>query len=156
MPAKTTISIKEICGRYTIKQSTAYKWRKVLEDLNLELSFENLDKIQNREINLSNPEESALVVSSQSAIASSEPAAISVEIEEETPAEVWGISRERFEAINATVQLEVHVEEILRDHHRGQIQQQRTQSVSQKFEEVKNLDPKEVIKQLEKLTKKPA
>lgn len=120
-----------------------------------EISWENLDKIQSREINLSKPEESALVVSNQQAITANEPAAIAVEIEdEEAPQEVWGISRERFEAINATVQLEVHVEELLRDHHRGQIQQQKSQNATQKFEEVKNLDPKEVIKQLERLTKK--
>lgn len=154
MTAKVGISIKEICDRYTIKQSTAYKWRKVLEDLNLELSFENLDKIQNREINLSNPEESALVVSSQSAIASSEPAAISVEIDE--PKEILGIPRERFEAINATVKLEVHVEELLRDYHREDIQNQRTKTATQKYEEVKNLDPKEVARQMELLKKKAA
>lgn len=146
MTAKAGISIKEICEHYTIKQSTAYKWKKVLEDLGLEIDWQNLDKIQNREINLSNPEESALVVS--------EATVEIAEIEEEAPQEIWGISRERLEEINAVVQLEVHVEETLRNHHRAQIQQQRKDSVNQKFEEVKNLDPLELIRQVERLTKK--
>ena len=156
MTVKAGISIKEICDHYTIQQSTAYKWRSTLEKRGLEVSWENLDKIQSREINLSKPEESALVISEQSAIASSEPTAISVEIEEEAPAEIWGISAERFEEINETVKLEVHVEDILSRHYRGELQKKRKAEVSQKYEEVKNLDPLELIRQLEKLKKKAA
>jgi hypothetical protein len=47
------ISIAEIQSHYKIKQSAAYKWRTALKKLKLEESWENYDRINNREINLS-------------------------------------------------------------------------------------------------------
>jgi hypothetical protein len=53
MESRAAISIAEIQSKYGIKQSAAYKWRTALKKLQLEESWENYDRINNREINLS-------------------------------------------------------------------------------------------------------
>ena len=47
------ISINSLRQRYGIKQAAAYKWRSALRNLGMEESWENYDRINNREINLS-------------------------------------------------------------------------------------------------------
>jgi hypothetical protein len=144
------ISIAEIQSRYKIKQSAAYKWRTALRNLHLEESWENYDRISNREINLS----AALKGSS---IAVVETAKIQAHNHAQEPPTVtaapapapasmmdsgFGLSIGRLQELNSEAELEVLVKSKLKDFHESKLQSQRSQELKSRIEEVKIFDPK--------------
>jgi hypothetical protein len=141
------ISIAEIKSKYGIKQSAAYKWRTALRNLKLDELWENYDRINNREINLSG----AVKGSAGSAIAvvetpkpqKTEPKIIESHYEESAP--LIGISPQRLAEINATVELEVMVEDALYEHHRQKRRGERAAKAAQTVKEVQALDPKQIV-----------
>ncbi|WP_445248692.1 hypothetical protein [Microcoleus sp. OTE_8_concoct_300] len=160
MESRAAISIAEIKSKYGIKQSAAYKWRTALRNLGVEESWANYDRIKSRELNLSE----ALKISTQAervkpakpagkpiaAIAIMEP---HVEINqinqidqhEKAAPPIFGISPQRLAEINATVELEVMVEDALYEHHRQKRRGERAAKAAQTVKEVQALDPKLIV-----------
>lgn len=157
MESRAAISIVEIQSHYKVKQSAAYKWRTALRKLQLEESWENYDRINSREINLSE----ALKNSTQAervkpAKPAEKPSAAitivepQVEINQinqpkETTPPIFGISPQRLAEINATVELEVMVEDALYEHHRQKRRGERAAQAAAAVKEVQALDPKQIV-----------
>ena len=148
MEPRAAISIAEIKSRYKIKQSAAYKWRTALKKLQLEESWENYDRINNREINLSgavkgSAASAAIAVVENPKVENTEPKVIETHYEENAP--LIGISPQRLAEINATVELEVMVEDALYEHHRQKRRGERAAKATQRVQEVQALDPKQIV-----------
>lgn len=147
MGARTEeISINALQQRYGIKQAAAYKWRKALESSGLEKSWENYDRINNREINLSEAAKgSAIAVAAPSKVRQSKPAAVAVS-EPIAAAPMmdsgFGLSIGRLRELNSEAELEVLVKSKLKDYHESNLQSQRSQELKNRIEEVKGIDPK--------------
>jgi len=154
---------KEIEEIYGIKQATAYKWRNALTNLGMEITQENLDKIKNGEINLSQalkgtalvstvkpsdqelPDENLSTVSTVEVIETTvETNTVEVNKLVENP-QLFGMSSQRLVEINATVELEVMVEDALYEHHRQKRRAERAQRAAQTAKEVAALDPKKIV-----------
>jgi hypothetical protein len=143
-----TISIAEIQSKYGIKQSAAYKWRTTLRNLHLEESWENYNRINSRQINLSKAvkgsiNSSAIAVVKTAQPEKTEPKVIETNYEQSAP--LIGISPQRLAEINATVELEVMVEDALYEHHRQKRRGERAAKAAQRVQEVQALDPKQIV-----------
>lgn len=148
MEVRAEISIKEIQEKYGIKPATAYKWRSALRSMNIKESWENYDRINNREINLSEAvRESAIAVVENSP-------SISM-MQEPDPIPMtdsgFGLSIGRLQELNSEAELEVLVKSKLRDFHESQLQSQRSQELKSKIAEVSKLDPKNLGAMLNRL-----
>jgi hypothetical protein len=141
MESRAAISIAEIKSKYGIKQSAAYKWRTALRNLKLIESWENYDQINNREINLSGAVKGSSIAIAEPATV--EPKTIETHYEETAP--LIGISPQRLAEINATVELEVMVEDALYEHHRQKRRGERAAKAAQTVKEVQALDPKQIV-----------
>jgi len=141
------ISINSLRQRYGIKQAAAYKWRSALRNLGMEESWKNYDRINNREINLSEAVKgsagSAIAVVETAKPQKTEPKIIESHYEESPP--LIGISPQRLAEINATVELEVMVEDALYEHHRQKRRGERAAKAAQTVKEVQALDPKQIV-----------
>jgi hypothetical protein len=148
METRAEISIKEIQQRYGIKSATAYKWRSALRNLSIEESWKNYDRINSREINLSEAaKETATTSSSSTAIAVVVEVSPPISIQEPTTTEPmmdsgFGLTLGRLQELNSEAELEVLVRSKLRGYHESQLQSQRSQELKSKIAEVSNLDPK--------------
>lgn len=143
-----TISIAEIQSHYKIKQSAAYKWRTALRNLHLEESWKNYDRINSREINLSEAMKVAANSSVIAVVKAAKPEKVEpkvIETHYEETASLIGISPQRLAEINATVELEVMVEDALYEHHRQLRRGERAAKAAQKVQEVQALDPKQIV-----------
>jgi hypothetical protein len=141
MESRAAISIAEIQSKYGIKQSAAYKWRTALRNLKLIESWENYDRINKREINLSGAVKGSSIAVAEPATV--EPKIIETHYEETAP--LIGISPQRLAEINATVELEVMVEDALYEHHRQKRRGERAAKAAQTVKEVQALDPKQIV-----------
>ncbi|HLO52507.1 MAG TPA: hypothetical protein VK211_29175 [Kamptonema sp.] len=139
------ISINALRQRYGIKQAAAYKWRSALRNLGMEESWENYDRVNNREINLSEAAKgSAIAVAAPSKVRQAKPTAVSVS-EPVAPQMIdsgFGLSIGRLRELNSEAELEVLVKSKLRDYHESNLQSQRSQELKSRIEEVKEIDPK--------------
>ena len=130
------ITVKDLMDRYGIKQSTAYKWRTFLRENNLPETYESYDKIHTREYNLS----SALVLTDETMGVTQTNDEVS-----QTPLNhsqmIGGLSVGRLQELNAQVELEVAVEEKLRDYHRSQRQSKRASELHNSLASVSNMSP---------------
>ena len=135
------MTIDEIQEVYGIKTSTAYKWRKWLRDNDLEVSRENCDRINSREI-----------VMESVAIVQSEPEPQyqpdSYNSNQLTP---LGITVGRLQEINSQVELEVEVTERLRELHQSSRQSKKSQELQQRIQEVQSIDPKSLGEMMKNL-----
>jgi len=148
MESRAAISIAEIQSKYGIKQSAAYKWRTALRNLKLDESWENYDRINNREINLSG----AVKGSSIAVVETAKIQAPNHAQEQPTltaapaPASImdsgFGLSIGRLQELNSEAELEVLVKSKLKDFHESKLQSQRSQELKSRIEEVKIFDPK--------------
>jgi membrane peptidoglycan carboxypeptidase len=148
MEPRTDISIAALQSKYGIKQAAAYKWRTALRNLGIEESWENYDRIKDREINLSealknSTNSSAIAVVETAQPEKTEPKIIETQYEQNAP--LIGISPQRLAEINATVELEVMVEDALYEHHRQLRRGERAAKAAQKVQEVQKLDPKQIV-----------
>ena len=136
------LSIPEIEEAYGIKTSTAYKWRKWLRDNGLEVSRENCDRINNRE----------LVMTESVAIVQSEPEP-QYQPDSYNPNQLTplGITVGRLQEINSQVELEVEVTERLRELHQSNRQSKKSQELQQRIQEVQTLDPKNLGEMMKNL-----
>jgi hypothetical protein len=144
------ISIAEIQSHYKIKQSAAYKWRTALKKLQLEESWENYDRINNREINLSGAVKGSSIAVVETAKiqahnhAQEQPTVTAAPAP--TPAPMmdsgFGLSIGRLQELNSEAELEVLVKSKLKDFHESKLQSQRSQELKSRIEEVKIFDPK--------------
>ena len=139
------ISINDIRERYGIKQSAAYKWRTALRNLGMEESWESYDRIKSREINLSEAAKGSAIAVQEKAVTTTT-AKPKIEACYEETAPIFGISPERLAEINATVELEVMVEDVLYEHHRQKKRAERAQKIAATAKEVSELDPKEIVR----------
>jgi hypothetical protein len=149
MESRAAISIAEIQSKYGIKQSAAYKWRTALRNLKLIESWENYDRINSREINLSgavkgSSKGSSIAVTNSSAVQSK---AVETHVENhyEEAAPIFGISPQRLAEINAVVEVEVAVEDALYEHHRQKRRGERAAKAAETAKEVSALDPKLIV-----------
>jgi transposase len=128
------MTIDEIQEVYGIKTSTAYKWRKWLRDNDLEVSRENCDRINNRE----------LVMTESVSIVQSEPEPQQYQPDGYNPNQLTplGITVGRLQEINSQVELEVEVTERLRELHQSNRQSVKAAELQQRIQEVQTLDPK--------------
>jgi hypothetical protein len=153
MESRAEISIAALQSKYGIKQSAAYKWRTALRNLKLIESWENYDRINNREINLSE----AVKSSAGSVITVVETAKVQAQVQQPpvvapTPAAPaapaammdsgFGLSIGRLQELNSEAELEVLVKSKLKDFHESKLQSQRSQELRSRIEEVKIVDPK--------------
>jgi len=148
MESRAEISIAALQSKYGIKQAAAYKWRTALRKLGIEESWENYDRIKNREINLSetlkgSTNSSVIAVVETAKPQKTEPKIIESHYEESAP--LIGISPQRLAEINATVELEVMVEDALYEHHRQKRRGERAAKAAQRVQEVQALDPKQIV-----------
>jgi hypothetical protein len=143
-----TISIAEIKSHYKIKQSAAYKWRTALKKLQLEESWENYDRINNREINLSGAVKgSSIAVVEIAKIqahnhAQEQPTVTAAPAPASMMDSGFGLSIGRLQELNSEAELEVLVKSKLKDFHESKLQSQRSQELKSRIEEVKIFDPK--------------
>jgi hypothetical protein len=144
MESRAAISIAEIQSRYGIKQSAAYKWRTALRNLHLEESWENYERISNREINLSAALKgsSIAVVETASTVQTK---VVETQTHYEEAAPIFGISPQRLAEINAVVEVEVAVEDALYEHHRQKRRGERAAKAAETAKEVSALDPKLIV-----------
>jgi len=143
MESRTAISIAEIQSKYGIKQSAAYKWRTALRNLDLEESWENYDRINSREINLSGAmKASAITLTTPSTVQTK---AVETQTHYEEAAPIFGISPQRLAEINAVVEVEVAVEDALYEHHRQKRRGERAAKAAETAKEVSALDPKLIV-----------
>ncbi len=149
MEVRAEISIKEIQEKYGIKPATAYKWRNALRSMSIEESWQNYDRINNREINLSEAtKESAIAVVENSPSIST---VQELEPVEPTMDSGFGLSLGRLQELNSEAELEVLVKSKLRDYHESQLQSRRSVELKSKITEVSNLDPKNLGAMLKSL-----
>ena len=135
------LSISEIKALYGIKESTAYKWRKWLRDNDYEVNRENCDRINSRE----------LVMTESVAIVQSEPEPQYPDSYNSNQLTPLGITVGRLQEINSQVELEVEVTERLRELHQSSRQSKKSQELQQRIQEVQSIDPKslgEIMKNL--------
>jgi transposase len=127
------LSVQEIQDIYGIKQSTAYKWKKFLRDNDLEINKENCDRINSRE----------LIMTESVSIVQSEPEP-QYQPDGYNPNQLTplGITVGRLQEINSQVELEVEVTERLRELHQSSRQSKKSQELQQRIQEVQHLDPK--------------
>ena len=128
------LSVQEIQDIYGIKQSTAYKWKKFLRDNDLEINKENCDRINSRE----------LIMTESVSIVQSEPEPVPYQPDGYDPNQLTplGITVGRLQEINSQVELEVEVTERLRELHQSNRQSKKSQELQQRIQEVQHLDPK--------------
>jgi len=142
------ISINALRQRYGIKQATAYKWRSALRNLGVEESWENYDKVNSREINLSEAtkgESAAIAVATPAKVRQSKPAAVAVSAPVEIEVDgAFGLSPGRVRELYSEAKLEVLVKSKFKDYHESQLQSERSEELSSKIEEVQKLDPKKL------------
>ena len=146
MESRAAISIAEIQSKYGIKQSAAYKWRTALRNLKLIESWENYDRINNREINLSGAVKGSSIAVTNSSAVQSKAVETHVENHYEEAAPIFGISPQRLAEINAVVEVEVAVEDALYEHHRQKRRGERAAKAAETAKEVSALDPKLIVK----------
>jgi hypothetical protein len=132
------LSIPEIESLYGIKTSTAYKWRKFLRDNDLAVTQENCDRINNRELNMT---ESAIVTVEEQPQIQHQPKPTVNHAETINP---FGLTVGRFQELNSEAELEVMVKSRLKEYHESKLQSQRSQELSQRSQEVATLDPKDM------------
>jgi transposase-like protein len=145
MESRAAISIAEIQSKYGIKQSAAYKWRTALRNLKLDESWENYDRINNREINLSGAVKGSAIVVKNSSAVQSKTVETHVENHYEEATPIFGISPQRLAEINAVVEVEVAVEDALFEHHRQKRRGERAAKAAETAKEVSALDPKLIV-----------
>jgi hypothetical protein len=145
MESRAAISIAEIQSKYGIKQSAAYKWRTALRNLKLIESWENYDRINNREINLSGAVKGSSIAVTNSSAVQSKAVETHVENHYEEAAPIFGISPQRLAEINAVVEVEVAVEDALYEHHRQKRRGERAAKAAETAKEVSALDPKLIV-----------
>ena len=148
MESRAEISIAALQSKYGIKQSAAYKWRTALRNLDLEESWENYDRINSREINLSGAVKGSTSSNAIAVVKDAKPEKVEpkvIETHYEPSAPLIGISPQRLAEINATVELEVMVEDALYEHHRQLRRGERAAKAAQKVQEVQALDPKQIV-----------
>jgi len=145
MESRAAISIAEIQSKYGIKQSAAYKWRTALRNLKLIESWENYDRIHNREINLSGAVKGSSIAVTNSSAVQSKAVETHVENHYEEAAPIFGISPQRLAEINAVVEVEVAVEDALYEHHRQKRRGERAAKAAETAKEVSALDPKLIV-----------
>lgn len=135
------MTIDEIQEVYGIKTSTAYKWRKWLRDNGLEVSRENCDRINSREIVM----ESVSIVPAEP-----EP---QYQPDSYNPNQLTplGITVGRLQEINSQVELEVEVTERLRELHQSNRQSKKSQELQQRIQEVQSIDPKSLGEMMKNL-----
>jgi hypothetical protein len=144
------ISIAEIKSHYKIKQSAAYKWRTALKKLQLEESWENYDRINNREINLSGAVKGSSIAVVEAAKIQAHNHAQEQPTVTAAPAPApaammdsgFGLSIGRLQELNSEAELEVLVKSKFKDFHESKLQSQRSQELKSRIEEVKIFDPK--------------
>jgi len=138
------MTIDEIQEVYGIKTSTAYKWRKWLRDNGLEVSRENCDRINSREIVM----ESVSIVQSEP-----EPVPVPYQPDGYDPNQLTplGITVGRLQEINSQVELEVEVTERLRELHQSNRQSKKSQELQQRIQEVQSIDPKSLGEMMKNL-----
>jgi hypothetical protein len=152
MEIRAEISITEIQEKYGIKPATAYKWRSALRNLNIKETWENYDRINSREINLSEAAKEGtttaitVVENSPSMAAESEPVEPTITIDSG-----FGLNLGRLQELNSEAELEVLVRSKLRDYHENQLQTRRSVELKSKIAEVTNLDPKNLGAMLSRL-----
>jgi hypothetical protein len=147
---RAAISIAEIQSKYGIKQSAAYKWRTALRNLKLIESWENYDRINNREINLSGAVKGSLIAVVETAKiqahnhAQEQPTVTAASAPAPAPMmdSGFGLSIGRLQELNSEAELEVLVKSKLKDFHESKLQSQRSQELKSRIEEVKIFDPK--------------
>jgi hypothetical protein len=147
MESRAAISIAEIQSRYGIKQSAAYKWRTALRNLHLEESWENYERISNREINLSAALKGSLIAVVETAKiqahnAQEQPTVTAAPAPAAMMDSGFGLSIGRLQELNSEAELEVLVKSKLKDFHESKLQSQRSQELKSRIEEVKIFDPK--------------
>jgi len=143
MESRAAISIAEIQSKYGIKQSAAYKWRTALRNLHLEESWENYDRISNREINLSAALKGSMIEVTTASTVQRKVVETQTHYEEAAP--IFGISPQRLAEINAVVEVEVAVEDALYEHHRQKRRGERAAKAAETAKEVSALDPKLIV-----------
>jgi hypothetical protein len=150
MENRAAISLAEIQSHYKIKQSAAYKWRTALKKLQLEQSWENYDRINSREINLSGAMKgSSIAVVEPSNIqahnhAQEQPTVTAAPAPAAMMDSGFGLSIGRLQELNSEAELEVLVKSKLKDFHESKLQSQRSQELKSRIEEVKIFDPKKL------------
>jgi hypothetical protein len=146
MESRAAISIAEIQSKYGIKQSAAYKWRTALRNLKLIESWENYDRINNREINLSGAVKNSSIAVVETAKIQAHNHAQEQPTVTAAPAPMmdsgFGLSIGRLQELNSEAELEVLVKSKLKDFHESKLQSERSQELKSRIEEVKILDPK--------------
>jgi transposase-like protein len=150
MESRAAISIAEIKSKYGIKQSAAYKWRTALRNLKLDESWENYDRINNREINLSGAVKGSSIAVVETAKiqahnhAQEQPTVTAASAAAPAPMmdSGFGLSIGRLQELNSEAELEVLVKSKLKDFHESKLQSQRSQELKSRIEEVKIFDPK--------------
>lgn len=158
------MNISEIMDLYGIKQAAAYKWKKALSNLGLEITRENLDKIKSQEINLTHALSGSTVETVENTVETIEnsivPIENTVEITVENNVETssvpaansgFGLSIGRLQELNSEAELEVLVKSKLKEFHESKLQSQRSQELKSKISEVQKVDPKELGKMLDLL-----
>lgn len=130
------LSIAEIQDLYRIKTSTAYKWRKFLRENDLAVDQTNCDRINNRELIMS---ESAIVTVEEEPQLQHQPTVNHAET-----INPFGLTVGRFQELNSEAELEVMVKSRLKEYHESKLQSQRSQELSQRSQEVATLDPKDM------------
>lgn len=134
------MTIDEIQEIYGIKTSTAYKWRKFLRDNDLAVNQENCDRINNRELIMT---ESVSIVQSEP-----EPMAVGNHAQTVNP---FGLTVGRLQELNAEAELEVSIKAKLKEFHESKLQSQHSQELLQRSQEVATLDPKNLGDMLKNL-----
>ncbi len=154
------MNISEIMDLYGIKQAAAYKWKKALSNLGLEITRENLDKIKSQEINLTHALSGSVENTVETIENSIVPIENTVEITVENNVETssvpaansgFGLSIGRLQELNSEAELEVLVKSKLKEFHESKLQSQRSQELKSKISEVQKVDPKELGKMLDLL-----
>lgn len=141
------LSVSDIQEIYGIKPSTAYKWKKFLQNNSMEISQENCDRIHSRELNLSSETVAIEVVKESKPVQIEEPQP-SYNANQLTP---LGVTVGRLEELNRQVELEVNITEKLRELHQSRLQSEHSKELQQKIQEVNSLDPKNLESMLNSL-----
>ncbi|MCD8489495.1 MAG: hypothetical protein LRZ84_22845 [Desertifilum sp.] len=137
------MNVREIQEKFSIKQSTAYKWRKWLVENALEVNAENLEKIHNRTYNLSG-EATAIAVVEQPQIIETSP----VVQPRQPQGEVFGMSLERVRELNEEVALETEIKDKLREYHDKKKREEKAQKLKARVAEVEAMDLGEFAQKL--------
>jgi transposase-like protein len=137
------MTIDEIQQIYGIKTSTAYKWRKFLRDNDLAVDRENCDRINSRDL---------VMTEAVSIVTVEEPLNPVIQpVDNANQMTALGITVGRLQEINNNVELEVEITERLRELHQSKRQSAKSQELQQKIKEVQHIDPKNLESMLSSL-----